>query len=634
MTHNEQIEEVRRQAQPPYQPADYTGLKVDNRVADQLAEQPVSELLTFQRGAEQTRIQVKLPEKGVDPTTGEEFNIRVNMNYFARGMVRAVMGEDGRLDPVKADKLNTLRGELATAVNYPPEYQDQAQVEQLSKELIDQFGVPAEDRADFERFFHANIQDPSHTLVSGPISPISFMVQEIQKLSAYQYLQEGNPLPEGYQERVDGAKWDQMLRDARPDYENFCQDYVLMVNMDPREEKRILYPSDCLAFRSLTGQLMDEHNAWREKTGKEKIDFARQDYTFNIDSEGFPAQKATKEKDLYFYEHHLLTVPVQVDGKNVVLSLENTASPADKLLERPDVERTGVGLFPDERAVKKFHYSVNLGVVDKENEIKAFGSFSGNLETDKINCTADPKYTDVWEREAAYAREKARTGTDEEAIDSFARHLAVQAVVESADRDHRPPYDKRIVDKSVEELKNDRSFKLMVQAYGVKGMREALAARDPQVASVALFAPRNENRYALDDLAKQQMLTLGASMETKGRSDEWKNLHAALTDPEMKDSSRIFDAVEQYTKGKKSVRKTQEGQDSFDLAMKAIAIAAKNGDPVAKQRAQNLVDRINEVRGTQDPKHKDHASLEAFEARKLETEKQAKKKQNPKGPAM
>ena len=65
----------------------------------------------------------------------------------------------------------------------------------------------------------------------------------------------------------------------------------------------------------------------------------------------------------------------------------------------------------------------------------------------------------------------------------------------------------------------------------------------------------------------------------------------------MTNSSQIIDAVEKYTKGKKSVRKTKEGKESFDLAMKALAFASKNGDDVARARAQNLVDRINQVRG-------------------------------------
>ena len=86
----------------------------------------------------------------------------------------------------------------------------------------------------------------------------------------------------------------------------------------------------------------------------------------------------------------------------------------------------------------------------------------------------------------------------------------------------------------------------------------------------------------------------------------------------MQDASRVFDAVEAYTKGKKSVRMTKQGRESFDLAMTALAIAAKNGDPAARQRAQNLVDRINEVRGSADPKHTNHVSLQGYEPKNLE----------------
>ena len=48
-SHNQQIEEARGDAQPPFQPTDYTGLKLDNALAEQIAQQPVSEYLIFRR---------------------------------------------------------------------------------------------------------------------------------------------------------------------------------------------------------------------------------------------------------------------------------------------------------------------------------------------------------------------------------------------------------------------------------------------------------------------------------------------------------------------------------------------------------------------------------------------------------
>ena len=232
--------------------------------------------------------------------------------------------------------------------------------------------------------------------------------------------------------------------------------------------------------------------------------------------------------------------------------------------------------------------------------------------------TQDTKHLDVWEREAARAIEQAKTGSDAEVTDCFARHLYAQSIVASADRANRLPYYKNIFDKSVEELKENKSFKLMVKTYGVKGMREALSAPNPQAASMELFAPQQGKRYAVNDTIRKELRALSADMQTKGRSEEWQKLHDALSDPGMKDASRVFDAVEAYTKGKKSVRMTQQGRESFNLAMTALAIAAKIGDPAARQRAQNLVDRINEVRGSADPKHKDHVSLQGYEPKDLD----------------
>ena len=232
--------------------------------------------------------------------------------------------------------------------------------------------------------------------------------------------------------------------------------------------------------------------------------------------------------------------------------------------------------------------------------------------------TQDTKHLDVWEREAARAMEQAKTGSDAEVIDCFARHLYAQSIVASADRANRLPYYKNIFDKSVEELKENKSFKLMVKTYGVKGMREALSAPNPQAASMELFAPQQGKRYAVNDTIRKELRALSEGMQTKGRSEEWQKLHDALSDPGMKDASRVFDAVEAYTKGKKSVRMTQQGRESFNLAMTALAIAAKIGDPAARQRAQNLVDRINEVRGSADPKHKDHVSLQGYEPKDLD----------------
>ena len=325
--------------------------------------------------------------------------------------------------------------------------------------------------------------------------------------------------------------------------------------------------------------MMEEHDNWRERNGLEKIGVKGQDYFFSGKQDGYPSQKKENGNDLYFDEHHLVTVPIKLD-------------------------------------VKDFHYSVNRGSVTTVDEISTFNSLSGRMS--EKGRTLDTKHLDAWEREAFRATEQAKTSSDAEVTDCFARHMYAQSIVASADRAKRLPYYKDLFDKSVEKLKESKSFKLMAKTYGVKGMREALSAPNPRAASMELFAPQQGKRYAVNDTIRKELRALSEGMQTKGRSEEWQKLHDALSDPEMKDASRVFDAVEAYTKGKKSVRMTRQGRESFDLAMTALAIAAKNGDPAARQRAQNLVDRINEVRGAADPKHRDHVSLQGYEPKNLD----------------
>ena len=626
-SHNQQIEEARGDAQPPFQPTDYTGLKLDNALAEQIAQQPVSEYLIFEKSKDKTRIQAKLPEKGYDPRTGQEYNIRVNMNHLARGMVRAVMNPDGSIDTDKAMDLALLKDSVNNSTT-------QEEYERKSKAFIDKLDIPEADRDDFERFFRVNV-DPLHTdpheqtktgsaLFHGFNDPVNFMYNEVcLNLAPYQYAAEGN-MPTGFgADKATKEGVNAVVKDSEADYRNICETYRLMAEMDPKTEQRILYPMDCKAFRNVTEAFVEQNNAWRKQRGLEQVNMQPGDLDLAQQQED-PKNNVARAFD----EHHYLAFPVTLDNKTVVLSLENTAPPDGKIIERPGVERTGVGLFESKEAIDKFHKSVNLGVVKNRADYNAIKDMKNILNNKHYNFAPQ---VSTWEAEARHAKELSKGVADEARVaDCFARHLAAQSVVEAADEAHRPPYDKKLLDKSAEELKQNKSFKLMAQTYGVEGMRRALAAPDPQAASIELFAPQQGKRYAASDRTRERLNALGEVMNTKGRSPEWVKLHDALTDPNMKDTAQIFDAVEAYTKGKKSVRKTQEGRESFDLAMTALAIAAGGGDPAAKQRAQNLVDRINEVRGSQDEKHRNHVSLSAYAPREVsEQEKQQPEKQQP-----
>ena len=124
---------------------------------------------------------------------------------------------------------------------------------------------------------------------------------------------------------------------------------------------------------------------------------------------------------------------------------------------------------------------------------------------------------DAWEREARCAKELARYGDDRQVIDSFARHMLARSVAE-ADPAQRPPFDRETIDRNVEQLKSGKRFQRMVQTHGVDALREALAARDPQAASVALYAPQSER-----DAKHRDHVAPGKSEPQKTRRPPQKN---------------------------------------------------------------------------------------------------------------
>ena len=69
--------------------------------------------------------------------------------------------------------------------------------------------------------------------------------------------------------------------------------------------------------------------------------------------------------------------------------------------------------------------------------------------------------------------------------------------------------------------------------------------------------------------------------------------------------------AETYLKGKKAVSSDPQRQASVKLALDALAIVAENGDAVAKERAQILVDRFNKVRDAK-PGQKNYVDLKDY----------------------
>ena len=95
-----------------------------------------------------------------------------------------------------------------------------------------------------------------------------------------------------------------------------------------------------------------------------------------------------------------------------------------------------------------------------------------------------------------------------------------------------------------------------------------------------------------------------------GRSKEWKALIASIKSIDMKDPlldpeqklQEIYDKSCAYMKGKKSLRDDYDKQNRFDQALDVLSVLGETGE-YAKMAAQDVVDRINEVRTGHDERY-------------------------------
>lgn len=144
----------------------------------------------------------------------------------------------------------------------------------------------------------------------------------------------------------------------------------------------------------------------------------------------------------------------------------------------------------------------------------------------------------------------------------------------------------------------------------------------------SLYVPQNSNKL-INDMKK-----LGDNMMSdKGRTTEYQNLVTAVknlgklssdkeNDPVLTEQTtaagyEVLRAVENYTKGKKSIRFSDDGKDRFDNALDALGILYKHL-PRLRPQIDIMVERINIVRKSQDPAHKNHVDINKYGADRAE----------------
>lgn len=230
------------------QNTNYHGAVISKKMAEALQRTPLGqELLRFEKAGDKTVMQVRLPEKGRYISTGnnnpklegQEFDIRINMNYLVRGMIRASMDENGNIDPNKVNKLENLCDDINTGMMQP------AEKAKLVDDLIETLEIPSSRRANFKRFLSANDVPPKRRtsrLLGFGYGPVNMLLQELDSgVLQYQKAMRGEL---GEQEKEYAEQY-------KAQCENTLRSYREMADMDPEKETRILYPMDCGSFAAI-----------------------------------------------------------------------------------------------------------------------------------------------------------------------------------------------------------------------------------------------------------------------------------------------------------------------------------------------------------------------------------------------
>ncbi len=260
-----------------------------------------------------------------------------------------------------------------------------------------------------------------------------------------------------------------------------------------------------------------------------------------------------------------------------------------------------------------------LGVLRLQNpgkaeqlKAKASALFGREISWDEVKTHAQ----DSMDRKPNYDRYfKMHTGDYAEGIPEkkVAEYAAKATAAMFYMNDPNKKFSLSLVRDAAQKLMARPDFKAAIGVKGLTEVRRILRSGDPvQIAGLVAGGPE---RYALSDNSRENLRSLAEGLNTDGRSKEYKALVESLKNENAKDSAPVFSAVEAYLKGKKAVTNNAQRKASVKLALDALSVAAANGDATAKRRAQNLVNRINKVRGAE-PGDPNYVNLDNYGKKK------------------
>lgn len=197
-------------------------------------------------------------------------------------------------------------------------------------------------------------------------------------------------------------------------------------------------------------------------------------------------------------------------------------------------------------------------------------------------------------------------------------------------------FSKKLIDITADKLKRTLYLK---DKTTTSQIRDALmskeAAKDLMDTQLVNYYNPVNGRGLIEDMKK----LFDNMMSSKDRSPEYKAMvksvkRIADMDPAklstIQGQNYIIDAnatlmrrIDTYMKGKKKVRRTDDGKERFNNSLDALAILDKYV-PGAHDMALELVGRINSVRNADNEKNKNYVDLDNFGPKRAEAAKAAR----------
>ncbi len=328
-------------------------------------------------------------------------------------------------------------------------------------------------------------------------------------------------------------------------------------------------------------------------------------------------------------------------AENCHLAMQHGSAWLDVVLRKKPAD------FAGEKALRagKLRAICVLGAMKSLNPEKAdmlrkktAGLFGHELSWNEISSYAkkqydvNPNYKRYFE---LHTGSKAQEIPDSKLNEYAAKAMAALFYIDNPNK----KFNLSVPRSHAKDLMNSPDFQAAVQAAGPRKIREILVRGD--MSEVAKLTAGTRERYAVTDKTVNSFLRLSDELKLPDPAANPaiyqknpglravvgnRDLQAvirALSDHEPGNSREVFKTAEKFLLSKSVINGGLAIAPYTEKVFKAVALAAQSGDDVAKQRAQNLVDKYNFTRGTM-PGLYGYVDLKDFEEKKQpEAENQA-----------